>query len=276
MRRFLGHLALCAGLGVLISATGTPVARAAPIYEITVTITDLTHAANSTSFLVMKGDPNDSNPSPNAITATGSFLSTSSAASGLTFTSLSADTTSSTTGTQLNAHATFVLSFGSGGAVSTDHYIVTIETTHDTYTLPPAASMATLSNSESGTYTFTTSGNSQKSQSWYSPTNTANSTVPPGTPPNVIPIPATGMSNASASSPTLSTGVAPFVVPYALTNLMTIDVTGNDAGNATVIQANSGTTLSSVPEPASMVVFLTGIPLPIALVGLLRRRRAAA
>jgi hypothetical protein len=41
-----------------------------------------------------------------------------------------------------------------------------------------------------------------------------------------------------------------------------------------VLQPNIGTTLATVPEPASMVVFLTGIPLPIVLVGLLRRRRA--
>jgi hypothetical protein len=275
MRRFLGRLAFCAGLGVLITATGTPVARAAPVYEITVTIQDLTHSANSTSFVIMKGDPNDTNPAPNAITSNGAFLTASSAASGLTFTSLSADTTSGASATSLNAHATFQLSFGVGGAISTDSYVVTILTTHDTYTLPPAAGAAMLSQSTSGTYTFTTAGNTQTSQSWYSPTNTANSTAPPGTPPVVISIPSTGSTNASLGSPTVSTLVAPYVVPYALTNRMIIDVTGN-AGNSSILQVNSATTLASVPEPASMVVFLTGIPLPIVLAGLLRRRRAVA
>jgi hypothetical protein len=276
MRRFLGPLAFSAGLGVLIPATGTPVARAAPLYEITVTITDLTTPAKSTSFLVAEGDPNDTSTNPNVINANANFLNTQSSASGLTFTALSADTTSATSGTQLNAHGTFTLSVGQGGPVSTDHYLVTILTTHDTYTLPPAATAATLSQSESGTYTFTTAGNTQTSQSWYSPTNTPNSTAPPGTPPVVIPVPTTGSSNASAGSPTVSTGIAPFVIPYALTNRMIIDVTGNDAGNPTVMQVNSATTLAAVPEPASLVVFLTGIPLPIVLVGLLRRRRAAA
>jgi len=270
MRKLLGHLAFCAGLGVLISATGTPVARAATIYEITVTIADLT-TSTSTSFKVDKGDPNDTNLSANAITTDGAFLTASSAASGVTFTSLSADTLSASTSTQLNAHGTFSLNPG-----VTDHYLVTIMTTHDTYTLPPAASMALLSQSESGTYTFTGAGNTQKSQSWYSPTNTANSILPPGTPPALIPIPLTGGSNASAGSATLSTIVSPYVIPYALTNLISVDITGTGSANNSVVQANSATTLASVPEPASMVVLLTGMPLPLVVVGLLRRRRRAA
>lgn len=270
MRKLLGHLAFCAGLGVLISAMGTPVARAATIYEITVTITDVT-TSTVTSFKVDKGDPNDTNLSANAITADGAFLTASSAASGLTFSSLSADTLSASTSTQLNAHGTFSLNPG-----VTDHYLVTILTTHDTYTLPPAASMAMLSQSESGTYTFTGAGNTQTSQSWYSPTNTANSTVPPGTAATVIPIPSTGGTNASAGSPTVGTLVSPYLTPYALTNRMIVDITGTGSTNNSVIQANSATTLASVPEPASMVVLLTGMPLPLVVVGLLRRRRRAA
>jgi hypothetical protein len=34
--------------------------------------------------------------------------------------------------------------------------------------------------------------------------------------------------------------------------------------------------LASVPEPASVVMFLTGMPLPLVVVGLLRRRRRVA
>jgi len=269
MRRLLGHLAFCAGLGVLIAATGTPVARGATIYEITVTIADLT-TATSTSFLVLKGDPNDTNSNPNAITADGAFLTASSAASGLTFTALSADTSSTAAATQLNAHGTFSLNPG-----VSDHYLVTILTTHDTYTLPPAASSANLSQSESGTYTFTGAGNTQTSQSWYSPTNTANSILPPGTPPVVIPIPAT-TGNESRGTPTVSAVISPYVTPYALTNRIIVDITGNGSANNSVVQANSATTLASVPEPASLVMFLTGMPLPLVVVGLLRRRRRVA
>jgi hypothetical protein len=33
---------------------------------------------------------------------------------------------------------------------------------------------------------------------------------------------------------------------------------------------------TSIPEPASLVMMLTGMPLPLVVLGLLRRRRAAA
>ena len=270
MRRLLGHLAFCAGLGVLIAATGTPVVRAATIYEITVTINDLT-TATITSFKIDDGDPNDTNTNVNAISADGAFLEASSAASGITFRGLTANTGSTSAVTGLSAQGLFGLNAG-----VTDHYLVTILTTHDTYTLPPAGLMARLSQSESSTFAFTGAGNTQTSQSWYSPTNTANSTAPPGTPPAVIAIPAAPTSNDSLSSPTLSTLISPYVIPYALTNRIIVDITGTGAANNSVIQAQTATTLAAVPEPASVVMFLTGMPLPLVVVGLLRRRRRAA
>jgi len=158
-----------------------------------------------------------------------------------------------------------------------DHYLVTIMTTHDTYTLPPAASAALLSQSESGTYTFTTAGNTQKSDTYYSPTNTANSLADGHTGLNTISIPATGMNNASMASGTLSTLISPYVTPYALTNLLILDITGNGTSNNSVVQANSGSTLTSaVPEPTTIVMVSMGMPLSLVFVHLLRRRRRRA
>jgi hypothetical protein len=270
MRRLLGHLAFCAGLGVLIAATGTPVARGATIYEITVTINNLT-TATSTSFKVDEGDPNDTNLNPNAISADGAFLDASSAASGLTFVTLGANTASASSATGLAANSTFSLNPG-----VTDHYLVTILTTHDTYTLP-ASTSAALNQSESGTYAFTGAGNTQVSQSWYSPTNTANSTLPPGTPVAVISIPASSGTTQGGAGP-FSTAISPYVIPYALTNRIMVDILGTGGNPNSIIQVQSLTSLASVlvPEPASLVMFLTGIPLPIVLVRLLRRRRRVA
>jgi len=274
MRKLLGHLAPSAILAVLLVATGTPVARAASIYEITVTIDDLT-TSTVTSFVIDKGDPNDTNPSAGSITADGAFLTASSAASGITFSSLSADSSSTSSATQLNAHATFSLNPG-----VSDHYLVTIMTTHDTYTLPPAASAALLSQSESGTYTFTTAGHTQKSDTYYSPTNTANSTADGHTGVNTILIPATGMNNASMATGTLSTVISPYVTPYALTNLLIVDIAGTGSADNSVVQANSASTLTSaaVPEPTTIVMVSMGMPLSLVFVHLLRRhrRRAAA
>jgi len=256
------------------------VARAAPIYEITVTISDITNPGQSTSFVFASTSGDNTSMDPNVINISGSALDTATGTTGVDFTSLIAKSSSKSSGTELDAQAGFTMTYTAGpkaGTPSTDHYIVTIMTTRDTYTLPPAASSATLGTSTSGSYTFTTAGNTQKSDSYYSPTNTANDTTDGHAGPAAITggIPVAGASNASGSSPTLETGISPYVIPYALTNVITIDITGNSP-NATTLFASSVTTITSVPEPASMVVFLTGIPLPLVLVGMLRRRRAVA
>jgi hypothetical protein len=255
------------------------VARAAPIYEITVTITDLTNAAQSTSFVYAQSDPNNSSATDIDINSTA--LGTKTGTTGVTFTSLTATSTSLSTATELDASVGWIMVYSAGpkaGTISNDHYVVTLQTTHDTYTLPPAASGATLATSNSGSYTFTTAGNTQHTDSYYSPTNTAND-KPPGdhAGPAFITggIPVAGSSNASGSSPTLSTLITPYVIPYALTNVITIDITGNTP-LPTTLAAASVTTITAVPEPASVVVFLTGIPLSLVIVGLLRRRRRAA
>jgi len=276
MRKLLGRLAFCAGLGVLIVATGTPVARAATIYEITVTITDLT-TSTTTTFVVPSGSAHDLSANPAVITVDPGYLGTTTTPSGATFTGLTATTKTTATGTEMDVQGAFTLSHGVPGSVSTDHYNVTIMTTRDTFTFPPAAFPAVLATSTSGSYTYTTAGNTQKTDSYYSPTNTANDTTDGHAGPAFIPggIPVAGASNASGSSPTATTGISPYVIPYALTNVIFIDITGNTP-NATTVLAQSVTTLNSVPEPASLVMFLTGMPLPLVVVGLLRRRRRAA
>jgi hypothetical protein len=252
------------------------VARAAPIYEITVTITDLTTPAQSTSFLYTQADPN--NTSATDININAAALDAATGTTGVAFNNLTATSKSQATGTELDATVGFTMAYTAGpkaGTPSTDHYVITVQTTHDTYTLPPAATSATLGTSTSGSYTFTTAGNTQKTDSYYSPTNTANDKTDGHAGPAAIAggIPVAGASNASGSSPTLSTNISPYLIPYALTNVLTIDITGN-APNATTVSAASVTTLASaVPEPASMVVFLTGMPIPLVVLGLLRRRR---
>jgi len=73
--------------------------------------------------------------------------------------------------------------------------------------------------------------------------------------------------------------------PYSGSN--SIAATGNPAGyplevNTTLTLGNgldqftTAVRFLGVPEPASLVMMLTGIPLPLVLMGLLRRRRAAA
>jgi len=254
------------------------VARAAPIYEIAVTITDLTNAAQSTSFLYTQADPN--NTSVTDININAAALDAKTGTTGVDLTNLTATSKSLATGTELDATVGFTMAYTAGpkaGTPSTDHYVINVQTTHDTYTLPPAAAMATLGTSTSGSYTFTTAGNTQMSNSYYSPTNTANDKTDGHAGPAAITggIPVAGASNASGSSPTVSTAIAPYLIPYALTNVITIDITGNSPNPTSVAAASVTTLAGAVPEPASMVVFLTGMPIPLVVLGLLRRRRRA-
>lgn len=67
-----------------------------------------------------------------------------------------------------------------------------------------------------------------------------------------------------------ATAVAPFTLSA------TSDITLVGAANTTSDQFSNKVTFSVIPEPASVVMMLTGMPLPLVVLGLLRRRRATA
>jgi len=74
-----------------------------------------------------------------------------------------------------------------------------------------------------------------------------------------------------------SVGVAPVSTLYTLTNVITFGLSHITTGNDIVDSFGVTATISAstVPEPASLVTMLTGIPLPLVVLGLLRRRRLA-
>jgi hypothetical protein len=96
---------------------------------------------------------------------------------------------------------------------------------------------------------------------------------------------ATGAST-TVTIPTLTTtgtqtaAVSPgtYVTPFTLDSQTTLvlDSVSNLPGSNGFSQKVQLIAASSVPEPASLVMMLTGMPLPLVVVGLLRRRRAAA
>jgi hypothetical protein len=73
-----------------------------------------------------------------------------------------------------------------------------------------------------------------------------------------------------------SVGVTPVTLPYTLTNVINFGLSPAVAPNDIVdsFAVTATITAGGIPEPASLVMMLTGIPL--AVFGLLRRRRAAA
>jgi hypothetical protein len=257
------------GLGVLLATTGAGEAMAGPNYQIAITITDNT-TSSTTNFVIPYASPNNTaNPSnPNLILVSAAF---NTAPTGVALTGLQASTTTTATSTALNIQGTATLQGNTA-----DSYTVTITTFNNGYTTP-VGTVATLSQSESGTYTYTTdSGATQTFNSWY---NATNPTTPTQSGPNpglqtiAIPLASSTTLSGSQNVPG-STTFAPYVQPYALTNTITITVHGTGSANNSIIGFQGSTTITAVPEPASLVMMLTGMPVPLMVLGVLRRRNA--
>jgi hypothetical protein len=275
MRKLPGHVALCATLGVLLVTTVGIEARGGPI-EMEITIENVT-TSTTTVFNLFKGGAFDgSNPAdPNSLISNGVFDVATSAKgldlSGLTATSNNPGTTSA------------VLSIGGtasvvpGVATSSDKFLVTIDTSQTFFTNPPGRK-ATLAESHSYTVSNTVGGtDSQKFTSWYDPTDTYfGKTSPVG--PSTLALPASGGIPVSNSSPTLMAGLSPYSTPYSLTNEIVIAITGNDGNPNTrdVFTGQTTLTATTIPEPASLVLMVTSMPLPLVVLGLIRRRRRCA
>jgi len=276
MRRLLGHIVSFAAVGILLVSTMANEAKAG--YLISMSITDVT-TSTTTTFSVAKGGPNDvTDPgtanAANIITVGGTF---NTSATGLTLTGLNSVTnnpgTSSAT-MSISGTAAVV----AGVSTSSDKFLVTITTSQTDFTSPTGPA-GVLANSESSTITNTTgaAGDMQSVKSWYNPANT-NVATGPTTALMSYALPLTGTTPMSLSSPTATAAVSVAPTPYALVNQVMIQITGNGATPNAKDVFGSATTLTAgaIPEPASIVLFLTGMPLPLVVVGLLRRRRRAA
>ena len=136
----------------------------------------------------------------------------------------------------------------------------------ETGIIAPTGPVGTLGGSASTTYLQVPSGLT----SFFGDYNT--STVTP-----TFTLAAAGTNGGGTTFP--SVGIGAVGVGYSLSNHFVISL---DAATATTHGTDSfaGTvvlTASGVPEPASVVMLLTGMPLPLAIVfGLIRRRRVEA
>src|SRR5262249_6626643 len=155
----------------------------------------------------------------------------------------------------------------SGVATSGHTFTVTILASQTFFTNPPG-SAATLGDSESFTLTNTTghAGDSQSVQSFYDPANVlfgtgAGTTSTPGITLALPAAPAVPPTSSPVNSET--TGVSPYLTPYSLTTQLVITITGNSGSPNAKDVFGAATTLATVPEPASAVVFLTGMPVPL-------------
>jgi hypothetical protein len=142
------------------------------------------------------------------------------------------------------------------------------------YTVP-TGSAGLLASSASGNFQNTNIGNSIVGQSWYNNDNSADGMLlPSGT--TTITSNST-LPNSGTVVPPSGTRTAPianYAVPFSLTNqvMVTMTPTGLSGENT---QYNLLTQVTAVPEPASLVMMLTGMPMPLVLLSILRRRKAA-
>lgn len=268
MRRRLGHLTWGVSFGVLLTAIGVGEVKADPAYTISITIRDNTTGV-TTPFSIPQTSPLNTSTNPNQIVVSAAF---NTSATGVSITGLQSTSMATAASSQLGIQGTVTLNPG-----TSDNYTITINTTRDGFTTPPVNVIGILSQSESGTYTFTGTGGTQSFISWYSPVGTATPPVTSGSTPGLqnIAIPATGMATLSGNANTPgSVAFSPYVTPYTLANQIVINITGNGTQNNSIVGFQGSTTLMAVPEPASLVMVLTGMPVPLMVLGILRRRKA--
>jgi len=178
-------------------------------------------------------------------------------------------------GAKLSQTGTAFLAAGVSGSSS-----IRIDTYIADYT-SPTGNNGTLMSSSTALFSNATAGDNQTFRSWFNPDNSVPATPPPPGPGFIVPSPlltftTTGLVQDPFSGSAANTPVGTVAPPYSLTNEIVLTLTGSASQSAQ--DQFAGTTLLTanvIPEPASIVMFMTGMPLPLVVVGLLRRRRRA-
>jgi hypothetical protein len=143
--------------------------------------------------------------------------------------------------------------------------ILTITETENDFTAPTGTS-GRLTSSSSGNFTNQPAGAGHTASSDFNLLNTPMYTVL-----------STGTSvNSGVTTGPVSLNVAPVPTLFTLSNSITFDLAPGSLTNNVVDSFGVTAVLmaSSVPEPASLVMLLTGMPVPLVIVTWLRRRKA--
>jgi hypothetical protein len=287
-----GLFPLGAALGALLAFMAASEVKAGT-FEITVSVLDKTTGVSTPFAPIADGSVNDTNPSSSIIDVSGAFTTAgpggTPGGTGLYLTGLHSDFSSSSVGlgeSVLNLRGIAqVVGTDATGKGLTDNYVVTVMATNTGFTVPTAGP-ALLGQSHSATYTDTTGivNNGTSLQTYYDPTNKANgtSTFTPGTQTTVEPLNLVGPPLSRTGAPSPSTDLilaAAYQTPYSMTEIMTITITGNGSFSApatTQFQSSATIVGNAIPEPSSILMFLTGMPMPLVILGILRRRKAQA
>jgi len=204
------------------------------------------------------------------VTADTAALNTDLGTSGYSFTSLAgASDFPGTTGPV----GGYVSVAGNVSRTGGDGGLLQIVVSQSGFTAPTSGAVNTLLGTATAIYSGTTAATSVQ-------TTQGNFTDSSSPPVNVNTPLITQLSNGTTSDAhanSLTSTVPTYVVPYTLTDTTTITLTQRAGSPANdVFTGKVSITSIGVPEPASLVMMVTGMPLPLVVMGLLRRRRAAA
>jgi hypothetical protein len=148
---------------------------------------------------------------------------------------------------------------------------ITIVVTEDGFTAPSGFPAGVLQDLGTANYAGVAAGGTVADTGMYEAPSVGPSVFASTSPATLI---ATG-GILDLHSATSSTGFSPFLIPYTLRSMTVLNVDPATAAGGSVGFTNK-VTVTGVPEPATVVMMLTGMPLPLVVMGLLRRRRAAA
>jgi len=150
------------------------------------------------------------------------------------------------------------------GTTNTNTTLIITET-EDSFT-NPSGTNGNLQSASSATYANQVAGPGQTANSMYDAISTSLYTVN-----------STGINDTNAEGNKTSKAVDASVIPYMLTNVLSFSLvpqTGLDVTDQFGLTATL--TASAIPEPSSVAIMLTSMPVGIVLMGYFRRRRTAA
>jgi hypothetical protein len=249
------HRGLCLGLGLAaLLALSTTEASAGPITLV------LTYSGGSTT-IVSGGPGSQTGSTANNFTANTATVNGDIGSTGLTFSGIQ--------GLSNNPGAASGATLNLSGGVSysgTGTGTITITLYQTGFTIPSGP--GTLVSSSGANYN-SAMGSTQMS---YSALNNAATYVGATPTPTSMYTATTSGVQALSNGTGTSVGVTANPAGYTLVDTTTITLKGAGA----VDGFSDNAKFTAVPEPASIIMMLTGMPLPLVVMGLLRRRRVAA
>ena len=139
---------------------------------------------------------------------------------------------------------------------------MTVTETTSGFISPGGPSVGTLASSASATFNDAGTGNSQMTYSTFNTTSTSPLTLASSS--------STGPNSPDPGPP--QTAPVTFTTPYSLSNTI---VLGLSTHGADVTFGVSAKATSAIPEPASILTMMIGLPLPLVGIAWLRRKRTA-